>query len=122
MKLLNRWTVVLALFPGLGFAATHINPRASDPSVYYNFIFTQLGDPEIPPQSRAAFEKDYVRMNHLNTADVAALRAGAEEFGAALEEVRAKAVAIAEADEDGHATHALNVAFRGQTADIGSRY
>jgi len=122
MNALYRCSIFFAIFTCSLYGAAHVARHPSDPSVYYYYIFTSMSDPERPADARASFEQDYVKMNHLNDADILTLKAREEEFAIALMQVRAAAWAVATADEDGQMTRALNVSFRSRITDIGARF
>jgi hypothetical protein len=109
-------------FLGCVVQAAPVMQHPSDPSVYFYYVFMSLTNPDRPVYEASAFEDAYAAMHHLNSADITTLRARAEEFRVALTEARAQSLAVALGDEDGHATHALNVAFRRQVSDIGNRF
>lgn len=119
MKTFFRSIVALTLF-GCAIWAADVTQNPSDPRAYFYYVFMSLTNPDRPAEA-SYFEDAYARMHHLSDADIATLRAGAEEFRAAGAKARAEA-SLGSRDEDGQATHARNMAFLSQVADIGNRF
>jgi hypothetical protein len=115
-------SILLLIVCHLSTIAADITQRPSEPSSYFYHVFMSMTNPDRPAAESLYFEKMYSTMNRLTDADVASLRVKVEEFRSALMEVRAQSAAVAQTDQYGQATHALNVGFQTQVEDIGNRF